>query len=401
MKRILKYLAEAFHGIVSTICGKKIKEFQQEDPLSETILYQHLAQTNSKRVILSSIVSVLIGLVIIVYSFATMSELMLASRLIMIFCGLLLVAAPVVCYMPTMNQLKKRMPAWKAMERYTIIFWAIIEAALFLMVISDFIAYKNSQSFYICIFIFMVIPVFDSKLSLLYGGAFFAAILVAALATGIDISLTLIYLVFIVVSTLISMLMYNSYCCLFISERQLNNANERCRQITEKDSLTGMLNKRGLSKRLIEILETGQFENIAAIFIDIDNFRRYNQIFTDQESDECLYNICNCIRIISKTKTDIISRFGGDEFVVVVENTTEYDLVAFAEQIRRSIETMALPFENERIMTITVGISSLKNNELTDYSVLLKEAEENLQVAKQAGRNCVGYGGRSFKSEKQ
>ena len=105
---------------------------------------------------------------------------------------------------------------------------------------------------------------------------------------------------FIAASLVIASLMYNSYSCLFISERLLKTANERCRQITEKDAMTGMFNKLGLSKRLTEIISTGSYRNLAAIFIDIDNFRRYNQLFSDQESDECLYKICNCIRIIAK-----------------------------------------------------------------------------------------------------
>ena len=109
--------------------------------------------------------------------------------------------------------------------------------------------------------------------------------------------------------------------------------------------------------------------------------------------------MCNCIRIISKAKSNIISRFGGDEFVVVMEDVEEIELVAFAEQLRSSVEILGLPFEDGKVVTITVGVSELHSNEVADYSQLFKEAEDNLQIAKNAGKNCVGYGGRAFRKQ--
>ena len=100
---------------------------------------------------------------------------------------------------------------------------------------------------------------------------------------------------------------------------------------------------------------------------------------------------------MAKPVTDIIARYGGDEFVLIVQNTKEYDLVSFAEQIRRNVERMALPDGNEGIMTVTVGVSSIAQGDFFDYSKLLQEAEENLTLAKNGGKNCVGYMGNVFK----
>ena len=134
----------------------------------------------------------------------------------------------------------------------------------------------------------------------------------------------------------------------------------------------------------------------AWLFFD---FRRYNHIYTDTESDDCLNKICNCVRIIAKSKTDIISRYGGDKFIIIVQNITEYDLIYFAEQIRKSVETMALPFENDRKVTITVGVSQIVEEEFKDYSALIRDAENSLMLAKDGGKNCVGYMGNVFKAK--
>lgn len=401
MKQILRYIKDAFCGIITTLSGAKIKKFEDEDELAKVMLKQQLVQVNGKRVVLFSLISVIAGLILLIYSLVTMTDFDFAGKLINVFSGGIATIGAVVCCAPVLSELKKRMPIWKKIERYTYIFWGIIVFSLSLMVISDFVIYKSSQSFFICIFVFMVVPVIRISIASIYAGFLAITVIISGLSLGVSVSLILMLTAFIAASLVIASLMYNSYSCLFISERLLKTANERCRQITEKDAMTGMFNKLGLSKRLTEIISTGSYRNLAAIFIDIDNFRRYNQLFSDQESDECLYKICNCIRIIAKTKTRLISRFGGDEFVLVIQNIDEYDLISFAEQIRRSIETMALPFEGDRIMSISIGVSGIKDNSLTDYSILIKEAEQSLEVAKAAGRNCVGYAGKAYKSDKR
>lgn len=400
MKLLLKYIREAFQHLLSNVRGSKIKEYEQSDPLSKTLLYQHIAEKNAKRAVLSSSVGAVLGIIVAVAALVTAGADNLAVCVLRVCGAAVIVAASVFFGTQLFSQLKKRMTNWKKLNFFTAVFWAAVIFGLLLSVIADFISYKTSQTFYLCVFIMLAIPLLQPKVSLIYGGAFFAVAGISALLCGIDVTQVLLYLLFTLAYMWLSCVIYSSYCCLWISERQLNNANERCRQITEKDSLTGMLNKKGLSKRLIELIATGNFENIAAIFIDIDDFKGYNLLYSDQFSDDTLHNVCNCIRIISKPKTDIISRFGGDEFIVVLTDTSEYELISFAEQLRKSIETMALPFgDGGKVLTITVGVSALKDKELENYNELLKEAEASLQTAKNAGKNCVGYGGKAFKTE--
>ncbi len=324
------------------LSGEKIREFEAEDPLSKSFLRQRLCEVNSKRTVLfavsAAIISVIFSVLIIInISISTIRESVFS------LIGLFLTATGGLC----------------------------------------------------CAVVF---PLFETKRALLLIIPYLAVVLSLGAVFGASAEIYIISTALAFAYLIISSLVYSSFCCLFISDRQLNTANERCRQINEKDASTGLLNKKGLINRLNEIMNRGAEKNIAAVFFDIDDFRRYNHIYTDTESDECLYNVCNCVRIVAKSKTDIISRYGGDEFVIIVQNTTEYELIYFAEQIRKSVERMALPFEDGKIVTVSIGVSSIVEGELDDYSVMLKEAEDSLVLAKNGGRNCVGYMGNVFRA---
>ena len=189
----------------------------------------------------------------------------------------------------------------------------------------------------------------------------------------------------------------------WINKRKYKDAIERCTSISQTDNLTGMLNRTGLSAKFREKYQSSYGKHkIAVIMADIDNFRYYNHKFGYDRSDACLYNICNCIRIIAKPVTKFVSRFGGDDFIIILEDMNEIEVVKFAEQIRSSVETMAIPFGDGRFVTISVGVSMV--TELSDeetYSKLINEADTQLIIAKNSGKNCVGYRNHAFKTEKK
>ena len=399
MKAIFMYWRETLAEMFSNANGSKIREFQREDQILKPMLDQHVTAGNGKRILFTALCTIVIAIVSAIVQLVTLNAENPAPSIVAFIGCLVLTGVSIFICMPIRNELRKRMCDWNKLNRLILIYWGVFSFGMFLIVLGDFLQFQSSQTFFLYILVMMCLPLFSGKSRLIFSGAFMAAAVVAAIAAGVSAPQIIINLLFMLGCVWLACFVYNAYCCLWISQRQLNNANERCRQITEKDGLTGMLNKKGLSKRLHETLDRGAFEKIAIIFMDIDNFRRYNQIYTDQQSDDCLYNVCNCIRIISKAKSNIISRFGGDEFVVVLEDVEEIELVAFAEQLRSSVEILGLPFEDGKVVTITVGVSELHSNEVADYSQLFKEAEENLQVAKNAGKNCVGYGGRAFRKQ--
>lgn len=395
--KILKSVAEEYGKHLN---GSKIREFEAEDPLSASLLKQNLCSVNCRRVIFFTIPAVVIALLFSIVTIINMSKddikqsvLCLAGLLVIFFgCG----SAAVLLY----REYKKKRTDLKRIRQLVLVYWSVFSLALVLITAADFSCNMFSYRFYLYLSIMTVFPLLNVKSSVLIITPFLAFLLVSGLIFGADYYTLFLAVVFSLVYVLISALVYSSHCCLVISDRKLNTANERCRQMDEKDSLTGLLNKKGLTRRLTDIIDRGIDKNIAAVFFDIDNFREYNHGHTDSEGDQCLYNICNCVRITAKSKTDIVSRYGGDEFVLILQDTKEYDLIYFAEQLRSSVERMALPFtdgKDGRVVTVSVGVSSIAEGEFNDYSKLLKEAEDSLSLAKSGGRNCVGYMGNVFR----
>lgn len=379
------------------LTGSKIREFEEQDTLSKSLLRQHLCTANSRRIVVFSVPAVIISIAFAIMTIASMSVqairesvLSLAGLLALIVgCGSL----AVLVY----REFRKKKLNLEKLQRLIFFFWLCFSLALMLISLADLSCNVYARRFYLFLTVMTVFPLFDLKQSLLVIAPYLAFSIILGAVFGADFLTLFLTAVFSLAYLLISSLVYTSYCCLFISDRKLNTANERCRQINEKDALTGVLNKKGLLHRLTDIIDRGADENIAAVFFGIDNFKEYNRNHTDSEGDECLYNICKCVQIVAKPVTDIIARYGGDEFVLIVQNTKEYDLVSFAEQIRKNVERMALPDGKGGIMTVTVGASSIAEGDFFDYSKLLKEAEDNLALAKKGGKNCVGYMGNVFK----
>lgn len=395
--KIIKSVLEDYSGHVS---GSRVREYQTEDPLSKNILRQELCRVNSGRIVFFAVPAVILSVIFAILTIAGMSKgdiresiLCLSGLLVVIFgCGCL----GVLVY----REYSKRKSDGKKLLRLITAFWTVFSLGLLLITVADFSIGVFSGRFYLFLVLMTVIPLFDFKKSVIIITPYLILTLVFGIVFGADFVSLFLAVAFSLAYVVISSLVYSSHCCLVISGRQLNTANERCRQMDEKDSLTGLLNKKGLTRRLMDIIDHGADKNIAAVFFDIDNFREYNHTHTDAEGDQCLYNICNCIRITAKSKTDIVSRYGGDEFVLILQNTNEYDLIYFAEQLRKSVERMALPFDKEgRLVTVSVGVSAIAEGEFNDYSGLLKEAENSLSLAKNGGRNCVGYMGNVFRAQ--
>lgn len=393
--KIIKGVLEDYSGHIS---GSKVREYQAEDALSKSILKQELCTVNSGRIVFFAIPAVILSVIFAVITIAGMSKgdiresiLCLSGLLVIVFgCGCTAVLV--------FREYNRRKSDIKKLQKLIPIFWIVFSLGLLLITIADFSIGTFSWRFYLFLAVMTVIPLFDVKKSAAMIAPYLILTLIFGIVFGADLLALFLAVVFSLAYVLISALVYSSHCCLVISGRKLNTANERCRQMDEKDSLTGLLNKKGLTRRLMDIIDHGADKNIAAIFFDIDNFREYNHINSDSEGDRCLYSICNCVRITAKSKTDIVSRYGGDEFVLILQNTNEYDLIYFAEQLRRSVERMALPFDKEgKLVTVSIGVSAIVEGDFHDYSGLLKEAEDSLLLAKSGGRNCVGYMGNVFR----
>jgi diguanylate cyclase (GGDEF)-like protein len=158
-----------------------------------------------------------------------------------------------------------------------------------------------------------------------------------------------------------------------------------------KDSKTGLYNHNFFIRRCNEELARSKRneEYFSIIIMDIDKFKIFNDNFGHLAGDEVIIQIANCLKHELR-EGDILSRFGGEEFTVLLPETNSSVAIMVAERIRNSIESLSIPYENEMFkVTISLGVSIF--NWTTDYDVnyLLNRADEALYESKESGRNRV------------
>jgi len=125
---------------------------------------------------------------------------------------------------------------------------------------------------------------------------------------------------------------------------------------------------------------------LGVIFFDIDHFKNVNDQYGHLQGDMILKQIASIVRQRTR-KSDIIARWGGEEFVLLLPDTSLDEAINVAEMLRRAIDTEE--FETVGNVTCSFGVAILEENE--EGEALLKRADERLYEAKENGRNKVVY----------
>jgi len=155
------------------------------------------------------------------------------------------------------------------------------------------------------------------------------------------------------------------------------------------DPLTTCYNRRALDSFIASAIFYAQRygTDLSVIMIDIDNFKSINDLYGHHAGDAVLKDICTLLPSLVR-KSDYLARYGGDEFVFVLPDTTLYSAVHLAEKLRCKIEMHSIDLGSRRIaITASLGVASLENK--PNGSSLLREADEKLYEAKAVGKNCV------------
>jgi diguanylate cyclase (GGDEF)-like protein len=162
----------------------------------------------------------------------------------------------------------------------------------------------------------------------------------------------------------------------------------RVRELAYIDGLTGIHNRRFFEMRIMEELERAtRFQGrISIIMTDIDHFKRLNDEFGHLLGDEVLRSVSAILKQQLR-KMDMVCRYGGDEFAIVVPETTGGNATRVAEKLRRQIETHHFPGV-PRPVTISCGVADYPTHGVTRDEVMAA-ADRALYLAKQAGRNRV------------
>ncbi len=157
------------------------------------------------------------------------------------------------------------------------------------------------------------------------------------------------------------------------------------------DSVTSLFNQAYFRRAAQRRFEKAKAYYIptALIIIDIDSFKTYNDSFGHEAGNTVLSFIAHILRD-SVRADDIVARYGGDEFIIMMTDKLEYARTV-AERIRSSVETQGTPERNPQLsrnITVSLGVATLKDG-VGSLEALIEAADKQLYRAKSDGRNCV------------
>jgi two-component system, chemotaxis family, response regulator WspR len=133
----------------------------------------------------------------------------------------------------------------------------------------------------------------------------------------------------------------------------------------------------------------------AALMVDIDNFKRFNDHFGHLAGDDCLRRVAAAMRA-SLREGDFIARMGGEEFFVLIDAASIASAQATAERLRQAVEQMAIAHDGvagQAVATVSVGIALISPGPETDPASLIEAADAALYEAKRNGRNLWAMAG--------
>lgn len=172
------------------------------------------------------------------------------------------------------------------------------------------------------------------------------------------------------------------------------------------DPLTNCYNRRALDTSIENDIAYAKRHglDLSVIMLDLDNFKMINDVYGHLAGDAVLKAISGFIPSLVR-KSDYLGRYGGEEFVLVLPDSTLYDAVQVAHKIKKMIENLRVQFDGKNIaVSASFGVAGLENKQ--DGSSLLQEADERLYQAKSLGKNTVVpsllpcFGDKHFVSQK-
>ena len=174
-------------------------------------------------------------------------------------------------------------------------------------------------------------------------------------------------------------------------ERQLLEANERLRHMSQTDGLTGLDNRRHLEERLEEMFEHARRLNepFSCVMCDLDRFKSVNDTFGHQAGDAVLRQFARILKGQAR-EIDRAGRYGGEEFMLLLPGTVLDAAVTFAERVRKDVEAHTFTFEGKTIRrTASFGVGGWPHPRVSGCDALVRAADDALYVAKETGRNRV------------
>ena len=175
---------------------------------------------------------------------------------------------------------------------------------------------------------------------------------------------------------------------LYIS-RRVARLNDMLHEFSYVDSLTGIGNRRLFDENFTKewLRAIREQTPLGLMMIDIDDFKLYNDSLGHSEGDKCLISVVNALKQVLQRPSDILIRYGGEEFLAILPNTPEIE--SLAEKCRQAIADLKLQHVNKTYVSITIGCGVFLIDEDKSQDEILKSLDDALYLGKAQGKNQV------------
>lgn len=173
---------------------------------------------------------------------------------------------------------------------------------------------------------------------------------------------------------------------------ELKRRGDLLAQLANIDALTGLPNRRQFDEMLVRECQRERREKnaLSLLMIDVDHFKLFNDFYGHPEGDKILRLVAGALQAALHRGGDFVARYGGEEFVVILPNTDKTGAEKVADTLLSEVRALNLPHEKSttsRYVSISIGGVTAHADQLTQPDLVLQLADQQLYVAKQAGRN--------------
>lgn len=189
---------------------------------------------------------------------------------------------------------------------------------------------------------------------------------------------------------------FDGYLWQFKETTEQKRHEQKLKEASIIDGLTKIYNRRYFDEMLEK--EWGRsirnVEPLTLIMLDIDGFKAFNDSYGHQKGDACLIQVAQTIKEILRRPSDVVCRYGGEEFVIILPETHQRGGIKIAEKIRKAILALKIAHRASDVndyVTCSLGVASVTPTKYMPPEEIIRMADQALYTSKTLGRNCVNF----------